>query len=473
MNNQDDLVLDCLKELGIKNSKVIKPELYCNPVIVYSDELRFENNISDLWAKVFDNYYEKIISQKDSTNDSSVWKSSYTKEYIPKYEISDWVDGFIKKIDRFITKNTSVLEIGCGNGLIFNRIVSKIKNYTGIDNSYYAIESIKKSSTFESNKNKIMLHHCDASEIKNIDENKYDLIILNSVIQYFPSTEYLLDLISSLQQKVKPSTVIAIGDVRSFHSSNLHYYEMVKSRRNSQYYGSNLKKKIDSLNKAEKETLYTPIFFKTLHLFFDWISSSSVTLKSSLHLNEMTKYRYDVILYCGDSKEINYKTKENLFSLESEYLFSDSRKHLKLPENHSIVCKKIVNAYYNEIYLQYSNDLNIEKIDSTYVANYNKLVSFLHYLSKSNLFFDLYEHKGLNELYFFASRNYKKLSYHINIKNIDIFELSNRLTNDVPIPLLDFLDNICPAINLKKDELQNHYIYKIPKQLMLLLSMNQ
>ena len=61
MINQDDLVLDCLKELGIKDSKIVKSELYCNPVIIYSDELRFENNISDLWAKVFDNYYESTI----------------------------------------------------------------------------------------------------------------------------------------------------------------------------------------------------------------------------------------------------------------------------------------------------------------------------------------------------------------------------------------------------------------------------
>ena len=159
--------------------------------------------------------------------------------------------------------------------------------------------------------------------------------------------------------------------------------------------------------------------------------------------------------------------------MESECLFSDSRKHLKLLENQSIVCKRIVNPYLDEIYLQYSNDLNVEKINSTYVANYNKLISFLHYLSKNNLFFDLFEHRGLNELYFFASRNCEELSYRINIKNLDLFELSNRLTNNVPIPLFDFLDNTNSAITLKKDELQNYYIYKVPTQLMFLLSMNQ
>ena len=227
MNNKYDHILGYLKHLGIKNSKIIKSELYCSPVIIYSDEIRYEDHISDLWVKVFDNFYEKIVSKKDSFNDTSVWKSSYTKECIPKYEISDWVDGFIKKIDRYITKNTSVLEIGCGNGLILKRVMSRVKHYTGVDSSFFGIESIKNSSAFENNRHKILLHHCDASEIDKINEGKYDLIILNSVIQYFSSTEYLLDLLSTLQQKVKPSTIIAIGDVRSFHTSDLHYYEIV------------------------------------------------------------------------------------------------------------------------------------------------------------------------------------------------------------------------------------------------------
>lgn len=473
MIEKNKVVINNLKKLGIYQPQIVHSKLFGKPLVIYEDDTSINNKNSKLWAKLFDHQYEKIITKDNPIEDTSVWKSSYTKDFIPKNEIIDWANGFVKKIDRYLNKDTSILEIGCGNGLILNKVISRVKNYTGVDNSFFAIESIKKSPVFESIKHKIKLHHCDASEIQNIDGNDYDLIILNSVVQYFPSVEYLLNFLLSLKFKLRSSAVIAIGDIRSYHTSNLHYYEKIKSKQNEKSFGASLKKKIDFLKDTEKETLFSPIFFKTLHLLFDWISSVSITSKSSIYLNEMTKYRYDVLIFCNEFKRVREKSSNNLIQVKNSDLISDPKKYLKSSNNKSIICKDMPNIYIQNTYINYLNDLRSEQIEDNWIKSYDAFMEFRNYYLTSDLFYDFFEYGNLNEMYFFASSDENSLSYNLSTKNFDLFKLSNRLSNRSPILLLDFFNKTSRTERLLTEKFPNYYIFKIQKLLMMLFKINQ
>lgn len=71
----------------------------------------------------------------------------------------------------------SILELGCGNGALYQHLGFDNKRYTGVD---FAESMLKE---FETNFPSVNLVCGDASSY--CDESKYDLIFSNGVIQYF------------------------------------------------------------------------------------------------------------------------------------------------------------------------------------------------------------------------------------------------------------------------------------------------
>ena len=55
-----------------------------------------------------------------------------------------WFNEEKKYLNKSITKDSKVLEVGCGNGRIFIDLIKKTKNLVGIDNEEKAIKDAKK-----------------------------------------------------------------------------------------------------------------------------------------------------------------------------------------------------------------------------------------------------------------------------------------------------------------------------------------
>ena len=54
-----------------------------------------------------------------------------------------------------------------------------------------------------------------ADDFEGLEPGTFDLIILNSIVQYFPGIDYLIRVIEGAVKVVKPGGFIFIGDVRS------------------------------------------------------------------------------------------------------------------------------------------------------------------------------------------------------------------------------------------------------------------
>ena len=54
-----------------------------------------------------------------------------------------------------------------------------------------------------------------ADDFKDLDDNSFDTVIINSVVQYFPSLEYLTKVLDGAIKATKPGGAIFVGDVRS------------------------------------------------------------------------------------------------------------------------------------------------------------------------------------------------------------------------------------------------------------------
>lgn len=104
------------------------------------------------------------------------------------------------KKNNLYPKKLNVLDYGCGNCLLHKYLKFR-KVYLFDPNFYYYRVNLGKNFIILKNEKKIFN-----------SKKKYDLIILNSVIQYINSIK-LKKLILTLENKVKPNGLILISDI--------------------------------------------------------------------------------------------------------------------------------------------------------------------------------------------------------------------------------------------------------------------
>jgi ubiquinone/menaquinone biosynthesis C-methylase UbiE len=125
----------------------------------------------------------------------------------------------IKQIIKFIKNGKSILELGSGNGELFNIIKKKfkIKYYLGIDFSNLNVNYCQKNYT-STRKNNINFKCFDLNNLHQLDLNKkFDLIISKRTIQNLLSTKSQIKAIESAGKFLKKKGKMIL--VESSHES--------------------------------------------------------------------------------------------------------------------------------------------------------------------------------------------------------------------------------------------------------------
>ncbi|MDZ8027175.1 MAG: amino acid adenylation domain-containing protein [Nostoc sp. DedQUE11] len=262
--------------------------------------------ILQLHQILWDGVYSQDSTDRDPTFNISGWNNSYTGLPIPTEEMSEWVDHTVARI--LCLQPQRVLEIGCGLGLLLFRIAPHCSHYVGTDISaaaiHYLEEQLQKNQPDCSS---IKLLATTADDLSGIETEVFDTVVLNSVIQYFPGIDYLVSVLERAVQVVKPGGCIFIGDVRclpllkAFHTS-VQLYQAADTLSLVQ-----LQQRITDQISGDKELVIDPAFFTALKQHLPQISHVEIQLKRGVHHNELTRFRYDVILHVATEV---YPTKE-------------------------------------------------------------------------------------------------------------------------------------------------------------------
>ncbi|MEP6703341.1 MAG: amino acid adenylation domain-containing protein [Acidobacteriota bacterium] len=252
------------------------------------------------WQSVWDETYREEVSSTDQAFNIIGWNSSYTGEPIPADEMKEWVD---RTVERILSLGPGrVLEIGCGTGLLLFRIAPHSQSYHGIDLSQKALDYLGQqlASSSVSYQN-VTIARQEAGNLVGVESSLYDTVILNSVVQYFPSVDYLVCVLEEAARAVKPGGAIFLGDLRSlrlldvFHTS----IELFEARSSSATAESvqRARKEVSQ----EKELAIDSGLFAALKSHLPTISRVEIQLKRGRARNELTKFRYDVILHMGNA----------------------------------------------------------------------------------------------------------------------------------------------------------------------------
>jgi len=274
------------------------------------------------WEAIYDDVYASDMHLSGPS--FAGWCSSYTDLSIPEDEMRQWLSCTVDTIQALKPKR--VLEIGCGVGLLLEKIAPSCETYRGIDVSAVAIASLSKWLETQSHLQHVDVRQCPADQLAESENGSVDTVILNSVVQYFPGIDYLCQVLKEAIKRVGSGGRIFIGDVRNLNLLELFSTSLEMTRAGSEVSVSQLRERVSRRVIEERELMISPELFYQVPSRFPRVTEVEVLLKRGRYQNELAAYRYDVILHigrhrCGSnscSYELKYEGPGSLQCLEKE-----------------------------------------------------------------------------------------------------------------------------------------------------------
>lgn len=251
------------------------------------------NALTEKWQTVWNETYRATSSTDTSWDDLSGWLSSHTRQPIPNEEMREWVALTVSSI--LDLKPQRVMEIGCGTGLLLSRLAPHVKQYTGIDFSREVLDQLKARLEAHALNNVAILCR-GADDLHDIENESVDTFVINSVAQYFPNADYLVQALLGACSKVVDGGRLFLGDLRGLQMLDLQHTSVQLFQAEDSCDKDELNRRIQSAIEREEELLIHPRFFSALRCLEPRIQSISLRLKPGRAHNEMTCFRYDVVI---------------------------------------------------------------------------------------------------------------------------------------------------------------------------------
>ncbi|HVR95833.1 MAG TPA: amino acid adenylation domain-containing protein, partial [Thermoanaerobaculia bacterium] len=251
------------------------------------------------WRTVFDEIYQQDArTTGDPGVNPRVWIDSYTGAQLPADQIAECVDDSVARI--LALQPRRVLEIGCGTGLLLMRIAPYCETYWGTDLSPEVIRDLERRVRDHwAERPEIRLFARSAEDLEGIPAGAFDLVVLNEVVQYFPSLSYLARVLERAMDKVVPGGHVFVGGVRNYELLEAFHASVQLRHAADAIPVTWLRRRVRTQMSREKELLVAPGFFTALHTRLPGIAAVGIQLKGGRSHNELTKFRYDAVLRIG------------------------------------------------------------------------------------------------------------------------------------------------------------------------------
>lgn len=195
------------------------------------------------------------------------WVSSLTGEPYSADVMREWLDATVDHLGD--VTGLAVLEIGAGTGLFTRRLAGEAADWLATDVSAIALERLEQAVS------DVRTQQLAAHQIVEVD-GQFDLVVLNSVVQYFPSLAYLRDVLAAALGRLAPGGRLFVGDVRS-----LPLQPAMRSA---------LREHGHTTPSDDAELLVDPRWF------LDIAPAARFRVKQTARWSEMSAFRYDVVL---------------------------------------------------------------------------------------------------------------------------------------------------------------------------------
>jgi len=251
------------------------------------------------WQDVFDDNVSHASALSDDPHFNTVgWTSSYDSRPIPVEHMRVWASDIVAEV--LATNPRTVLEIGCGTGMLMFQIAPHCERFVGIDASQSAIDYASMFVAVEPNLRHVEIARKRADELSGFASGSFDVVLLSSVVQYFPSVDYLVGVLEQAARVVRHGGSIVVADVRSLPL--MHAFHTAVELRHAPDSVEALKARVAKRVEQESELFLDPRFFSALRDRIQSISGVFVRLENSPIHNELSQFRYTASLRIGGDR---------------------------------------------------------------------------------------------------------------------------------------------------------------------------
>ncbi|GAB3959799.1 hypothetical protein GCM10027614_80070 [Micromonospora vulcania] len=223
------------------------------------------------------------------------WNSSYDGLPIPAEQMREWRSATVDAI--LALRPRRVLEIGVGSGLLLNRIAPQVEAYWGTDLSEEAIRTLRgQVAGTPELAGTVELSSRPADDVQGLPTGFFDTVVINSVAQYFPGVDYLLDVLAKAVGLLAPGGTVFLGDVRHLRLLPALRAGIETLRHPDDADPATVWPAVRRAVRWEGELLVDPDLFTACRAALPGVADVEVRVKRGRFHNELSRYRYDVVL---------------------------------------------------------------------------------------------------------------------------------------------------------------------------------
>ncbi|MFI6321619.1 amino acid adenylation domain-containing protein [Nonomuraea sp. NPDC050556] len=244
----------------------------------------------EAWRGLYDRVYDEAGS--DQQRQASVWTSSFTGRPFTAAEIGEWTDQAVARVRGWQPQH--LLEIGCGTGNIALAVAPDCERYLGTDISKVALRLLAEWDPA------VETRLAEATDFSGIAPRSFDTVVLNSVTQYFPSHQYLLEVLRGAVDAVTDGGRVYLGDVRSLELADA-FYAAVEIAAGGDADPAILRDRAGRRRMEDEELVCSRRLFEALPATLPRVFRVEIHQKRGRTHNELTSYRNDIVLHVGQA----------------------------------------------------------------------------------------------------------------------------------------------------------------------------
>ncbi|WP_437089366.1 amino acid adenylation domain-containing protein [Streptomyces sp. enrichment culture] len=252
------------------------------------------------WRDIYSAEYTEIGTAVH-TEDFAGWDSSYDGTPIPADHMREWREETVRRIRALGPRR--VLEIGVGSGLLLARLAPHTEAYWATDFAAPVIGKLGADLAADPELARKVTLRCQAADVTDgLPAGFFDTVVVNSVVQYFPSLDHLHRVLRGALDLLAPGGALFLGDVRDLRQARVFQTGIQRARAEAGADPGTLRRAVERGLALEKELLVDPDWFSTLG------TGVELRVKAGRHHNELTRYRYDVVLHEGTAETTRLDT---------------------------------------------------------------------------------------------------------------------------------------------------------------------
>ncbi|MET7294792.1 amino acid adenylation domain-containing protein [Streptomyces griseoloalbus] len=263
-----------------------------------------ETDQVDKWQVINDEVYGAAAEEGPPLGENFAgWHSSYDGSVLPEEEMRAWRAATVERIMELRPRR--VLEIGVGAGLIMAPVAPHVELYWGTDLSGTVIDTLRRQTAADPVlAGRTRFTAAPAHRLDGVPEGTFDTVVINSVAQYFPSVDYLTEVIGKAFGLLGDTGAVFLGDLRDLRLLRCmragvhrvaHPGDSPAAARSA----------VDRAVERETELLVDPALFDSLADALDGFGGVDIRIKQGAYDNELSRYRYDVVLHKRPSDTVS------------------------------------------------------------------------------------------------------------------------------------------------------------------------